>query len=92
MYYILFYKADADYIEKRTPFRPEHLALATKYKDEGKIIMAGALADPADGSAIVFKTDSLADVEEFAKNDPYVTNGVVKEWNIRPWNVVIGGS
>jgi uncharacterized protein YciI len=89
MYYILFYKADADYIEKRAPYRPEHLALATKYKEDGKIVMAGAFADPADGSAIVFKADTIAEVEEFAKNDPYVTNGVVKDWHIRQWTVVI---
>ena len=29
--------------------------------------------------------------EEFAKNDPYVVNGLVTEWNVRPWTVVFGG-
>lgn len=90
-YFILTYKADSDYIEKRTPFRPEHLALATKAKENGTLIMAGALANPADGSMIVFKGESSKVAEDFAKNDPYVVHGVVKEWSVREWTVVIGG-
>src|SRR6266567_1598770 len=29
-------------------------------------------------------------VEAFARKDPYVVNGLVKKWEVRPWNVVIG--
>ncbi len=29
-------------------------------------------------------------VEEFARNDPYVLNGLVTRWEVRPWAVVIG--
>ena len=29
--------------------------------------------------------------EEFAKNDPYVKNGLITEWSVRPWTVVVGG-
>jgi hypothetical protein len=29
-------------------------------------------------------------VENFAKNDPYVKNGLVKNWHIREWTTVIG--
>jgi uncharacterized protein YciI len=25
------------------------------------------------------------------KNDPYVKNGLIVEWQVRPWTVVIGG-
>lgn len=53
--------------------------------------MGGALSEPADAAILVFKADSPAPAEEFAKNDPYVKNGVVVEWSVRPWNVVIGG-
>ncbi|MEJ8804169.1 hypothetical protein [Pontibacter sp. H249] len=54
MYYILFYKTVADYIERRTQYRAEHLALAQKAKESGHIVMAGALAEPADGAVLVF--------------------------------------
>lgn len=90
MYYILFYKVVEDYVEKRTPYRAEHLALANKMVEEGTLILGGALADPADGAVLIFKSDSPAPAEAFAKNDPYVKNGVVTEWKVRPWTVVIG--
>ena len=30
-------------------------------------------------------------VEAFAQADPYVRNGLVREWRVREWNVVVGG-
>lgn len=90
MYYILFYKTVEDYIEKRVPFREAHLKLATDSFNRGELLLAGALADPADSAVLVFKCDNPTVAEEFAKNDPYVLNGVVTEWKVRPWTVVIG--
>jgi uncharacterized protein YciI len=29
-------------------------------------------------------------VEQFVAKDPYVVHGLVTDWTIRPWNVVIG--
>jgi hypothetical protein len=40
---------------------------------------------------LVFKVDDPSKIENFVKTDPYVTDGIVKQWRIRPWNVVIGG-
>jgi uncharacterized protein len=89
MYYILFYKTVENYIEKRTPFREEHLGLVSKTYKNGDLIMAGALADPPDGAVLIFKGDSPEIAEEFVKKDPYVKNGLITEWNVRLWNVVI---
>lgn len=91
MYYILFYKTVDHYVEKRIPFRNEHLTLVQKTFNEGKIIMAGAMADPVDSAVLVFKGDSPAVAEEFVRNDPYVKNGLIAEWHVRPWTVVVGG-
>jgi uncharacterized protein len=88
-YFILFYKTVENYTERRTPYRAVHLALAQKMLDEGKLIMAGALDEPADGAVLIFKGDSPDDAEAFAQNDPYVLNGLITEWYIRKWNVVI---
>ncbi|MCM4161268.1 YciI family protein [Antarcticibacterium flavum] len=90
MYYALFYTTVKDYIEKRAAYREEHLKLATAAYESGNLIMAGALADPADGALLIFKSDSAEAAEDFAKNDPYVKNGLITEWQVRPWNVVIG--
>jgi uncharacterized protein len=90
MHYILFYKTIDGYIEKRAPFRDEHLKLAQAACDSGSLVMAGALADPADGAMLVFKGDSPSVAEEFARNDPYVKNGLITDWWVRAWTVVIG--
>jgi len=28
--------------------------------------------------------------EDFAQNDPYVQNGLVKNWRVRQWSTVVG--
>jgi hypothetical protein len=91
MYYILFYKTVENYVERRAPFREAHLKYATASHARGELVMAGALAEPADGAVLIFKGDGPAVVEDFALNDPYVLNGLIAEWKVRPWTVVIGG-
>lgn len=91
MYYLLFYKTVENYIERRAPYRAEHLKMAREAADSGQLVMGGALADPADGAVLVFRGDGPEAAEAFAKNDPYVKNGLIREWSVRPWTVVIGG-
>jgi hypothetical protein len=91
MYFLLIYKTVENYVEKRAPYRPEHLGYANAAHARGEIVMAGALAEPADSAIFVFKADSPAVAEDFARNDPYVKAGLIKEWSVRPWTVVIGG-
>ncbi len=91
MHYILFYKAVDDYIERRAPYRDEHLAYAAAAHERGDLVMAGAFDEPADGALLVFKGDAPDVAEDFAVNDPYVINGCITEWNVRPWVVVFGG-
>ncbi len=91
MYYILFYKTVDDYVEKRVPFREKHLAYANAAHERGELAIAGALAEPANEAVLVFKGETPSVAEEFAKNDPYVLNGLIVEWKVRPWTVVIGG-
>jgi uncharacterized protein YciI len=40
---------------------------------------------------LIFKGDTPEVAEQFAKNDPYVKNGLITDWQVRPWMVVIGG-
>ena len=91
VYYLLQYQTVDDYLTRRAPFREAHLALARAAHERGELVMGGALADPADSALLVFKGDSPAVAERFAKGDPYVHNGLILEWRVRPWTVVIGG-
>jgi hypothetical protein len=43
-----------------------------------------------DGALLVFRAPSISVVEEFARNDPYVKSGLVTEWTVRSWSVVVG--
>jgi len=51
MHILLFYEVGDDYVERRGPFRAEHLGLIQQAHERGELVMAGALADPADGAA-----------------------------------------
>ena len=89
-YFLLFYDVVDDYLERRGEFREEHLALANAARERGELIMAGALAEPADGAVLVFRCGEASVAERFAEADPYVRNGLVTRWRVRPWTVVIG--
>jgi uncharacterized protein len=89
-YYALFYEVVDDFVTRRAPFRQEHLRLAKEARERGEIIFAGALAEPADRALIVFYAPDNSKAESFARKDPYVVNGLVKKWEVRPWNVVVG--
>ena len=89
MYFALFYDTVDNFIERRQPYRQEHLTLEQAHRD-GRLLFAGALK-PADGALIIFRGESSADAEAFARKDPYVTHGLVKNWRVREWAVVIGG-
>jgi uncharacterized protein YciI len=89
-YYALFYDVVDDFISRRSAYRDEHLRLAREAHRRGELLLAGALADPADRALLVFRVPERSAVEEFARNDPYVTSGLVTRWEVRPWTVVIG--
>jgi uncharacterized protein len=91
MHYLLFYDYVESAVERRAPFREEHLRLAREAKARGELLMGGAFADPVDGAVLLFRVDDRSVVEAFVRRDPYVTNGVVTRWRIRPWTVVVDG-
>ena len=88
-YYLLVYYLGDDYLERRAPLREEHLRLVREAHARGELVMAGALADPADKAVLVFRCTVKAVIEEFVRNDPYVKNGIVERWEIRLWTVVV---
>jgi len=90
MHYLLFYDVVDDYLEKRAPFRGEHLDRLRKSHDNGELVLAGALAEPSDGAVFVFSGSHPGAAEEFARTDPYVKNGLVTKWRVRKWATVIG--
>ncbi|MGA3295687.1 MAG: YciI-like protein [Candidatus Acidiferrales bacterium] len=89
-YYALFYEVVGDYLQRRGQFREAHLHYAQQSHERGELLLGGAFADPADRALLVFRAEDRAIPESFARNDPYVLNGLVARWEVRPWAVVIG--
>ncbi len=90
MHYILFYEGGEHYTTERAPYRKVHVQHALAAVARGELLLGGAWADPADGAALLFQGDSPKVAEDFARNDPYVINGVVKSWRVREWTTVVG--
>ena len=90
MHYLLIYDTAPDYLERRAAFRSEHLSLAWEAHERGELVLGGALADPVDGAILLFTGDSPDVARKFAERDPYVRNGLVREWRVRPWTTVVG--
>jgi uncharacterized protein len=91
-YYALFYDVVDNFAERRTPFRESHLSQVRERFERGEIVMAGALGDPPEKALIIFRAENPATIEDFARNDPYVKDGLVTRWYVKPWNVVVGGT
>jgi len=89
-YYALFYHVVDGFVERRAPFREAHLSHARHAANRGELALGGALAEPADTALIVFRGDSPDAAKTFAEKDPYVRNGLIERWDVRPWNVVVG--
>jgi uncharacterized protein YciI len=91
MYWLLTYDVVPDYLARRGTYRPDHLALARAAQARGELLLAGAHGDPIEGATLVFRSDDPEVARRFAENDPYVRNGLVTAWRVRPWLVVVGG-
>ena len=91
MHFALMYDVVDGFREKRMPHREAHLRLVREAHARGDLVLAGALGDPPDGGLLVFRGEGPEAAERFAREDPYVTSGVVTGWRVRPWTVVVGG-
>jgi uncharacterized protein YciI len=92
MHFLLFYEFTPDYIQRRAPYRREHLRLAWEAQERGELILGGALADPPDKAVILFQGEDDRAARAFAGKDPYVTSGLVTQWTVRPWTTVVGAA
>lgn len=90
MHFVLEYDLVADYVTRREPLRATHLELARAATVRGELVLAGALQDPVDRALLLFRGPGPEAAERFAKADPYVANGLVREWRVRPWATVVG--
>ena len=89
-HFLLFYEVASDYLARRAALRDAHLSKAWASHRRGELQLGGALADPVDGAVLLFRGETAAVAEQFAREDPYVVSGLVERWRVREWTTVAG--
>jgi uncharacterized protein len=92
MHFLLLYDFTEDYLQRRAPYRGEHLRLAWEAHERGELILGGALADSPAGAVLLFQGEDDRAARAFAAADPYLTSGLVTHWRLRPWTTVAGAT
>jgi uncharacterized protein YciI len=86
--YVLFYESGDDVAAKAPLHMPAHRARYEDFYARGTLQMIGIFSNPQqDGSMGIFASREAA--EEFARGDPFVLNGVVRNWYVRDWHEVL---
>lgn len=62
---------------------PRHKAFLGQFLSRGEVVGVGPFTDPAGGNMALFRNRESA--ETFAKGDPFLLEGVVKEYQIKEW-------
>jgi len=88
MKYVLLYESADDVIAKAPAHFPAHQKRLTAFHERGELLMVGTFGDPQrQGSMAIFRTRKGA--EEFAADDPFVVNGVVRRYEVRDWDEIL---
>ena len=62
---------------------PRHKAFLDEFAARGELVGAGPFLDPRGGNMALFRTRAAA--EAFAKGDPFLLAGLVKEYWVADW-------
>ncbi|WP_435628581.1 YciI family protein [Candidatus Ferrigenium straubiae] len=98
MWYAITGQDIPDSLEKRMAARPAHLARLQALQNEGRLLLAGPFPavdalDPGaagyTGSLIVAEFASLQAAQEWARADPYATDGVFRQISVQPFRKVL---
>lgn len=84
--YLLRYEYAPDVLEKRGPFREEHLKLAKE------LCLSGGPSTPLEGTVptgALFVFDTVEKANTFVEQDPYVSGGIVTGHVVETWTVAI---
>ena len=87
--FILTYEYVPNMLERRKPFRAEHLEVANNWVKEVGCKAGGPFSDGS-GAIFIFEAPNKESVEELVKNDPYYQNGLIPNYHVKEWIVGIG--
>jgi len=84
MKFVLWGTYCSDVLERRTPYREEHLAGLTRQKEQGVLITLGPTQNLSHVFGI-YDADSRDVVEELVTGDVYWRQGIWTAYEIHPW-------
>jgi uncharacterized protein len=86
--YVLLYESAANVAERAPAQAAAHREHWKPFRERGELLLIGPFGDPqTQGAMAVFTT--LEAAEKFARNDPFVVNGVVRSWEVREWDEAV---
>ncbi|HEX2074356.1 MAG TPA: YciI family protein [Geodermatophilus sp.] len=88
MKYVMTYRAVEDFLPLALQHGPAHVARLREFHARGVLLMVGTFEEPMNGDAMGIFTSREA-AQEFIDGDPFVLNGVVASWTVRPWDEVL---
>jgi uncharacterized protein YciI len=81
---LMFYELAEDGLANVPAHLSAHQARLREFHGRGVLLMAGPYGAPPVGALGVFTSRAAA--EEFARDDPYMLNGVVGRCSFQTWN------
>lgn len=98
MWYAIISEDIENSLAQRLAARPAHLQRLQDLKDDGRLFVAGPhpaidSLEPGEagftGSLVIAEFPSLADAQQWADADPYVTAGVYQQVTVKPFKKVL---
>ena len=79
-------------LDRREEVRPLHLAGAKKLKEKNNFVIGGAMLDDDGnmrGSIMIVQFETQDDFQRWYDNEPYITQGVWKTIEVKPFRVAM---
>ncbi len=81
MKFVVIGESSAASMDEIMAVYPRHKAVVDEFVERGEVVGIGPFGDG--GNMAIFRTQSAA--ERFASRDPFILEGIVKSFVIRPW-------
>ncbi|MGY4642565.1 YciI family protein [Cellulomonas sp. URHB0016] len=79
-----------DRTDVRDAVRPEHRTYLGTLAGQGVLLGSGPFTDGVPGALLVFRTDDRHALDAVVAADPFVREGIVRDTDVRSWDVVVG--
>ncbi len=84
MKFVLWGTYCSDVLERRTPYREEHLAGLNRQKEQGVLVTLGPTQNLSHVFGI-YEAESRDEVEQLVTGDVYWRQGIWTAYEIHPW-------